>query len=171
MKDLRVFDFDKTLIPYDSFNRYLKVLWRKVPIRVGVLLVLRVCRLISTDILKQRVTKIVDEDETLRQFSKDFCEVIARDIIWPEEKRDDAIIISASPACYMRYLTRIIHVPVYSSDYYEGKYLNLYGEIKQKLIDSNFPKDQYDYLFAISDSESDLIWMKKFKNYRLISSL
>jgi phosphoserine phosphatase len=43
------------------------------------------------------------------------------------------------------------------------------GMRKLKNIELIFPREKFVYSFAISDNEEDLIWMKEFENYFLIT--
>ena len=167
---LFAYDFDKTLVPYDSFRRYLlHLLWLR-PVRVGLLLLLRKMHLISSVDLKRRVTKIVEQSEALTKDAKHFAERIINDVHWPQNVCKDGVtlIISASPKVYMQHIADLLQCELLSSDYIDNEYVEMFGETKRKFIHQHYPQLDYVYEDALSDSASDLPWMKEFKRYKII---
>lgn len=170
MKQLYAYDFDKTLIPYDSFRRYLWHLMRYRPFNVSYLLLLRKLRIISNVKLKERVTRLVSSSPTLQQDAKLFAESIKKDICW-QNKHDEAtiLIITASPMVYMKYITSDLPYEILCSDYIDGQYIEMYGHTKAIYLHRYYPTSQYIYTYAISDSESDICWMQEFIQYKMIN--
>lgn len=171
MKKLYALDFDKTLISYDSFRRFLKLLLAKYPVRIGVFLIARKLRLMDAAAFKERITQIVENNEEMKHFAQSFAQLLEREATLPQQVNEDpegeVLIISASPACYMQYLRQIGGRPVIiaASDYVNGEYCNLYGRTKQAYIAERFSTSEYIYSFAMSDSESDLCWLQMFEHY------
>lgn len=170
MTPLYVYDFDKTLIPYDSFRRYLLHLLRLRPIHIGSLLLLRKMRILSAAGLKERVTRMVDHSASLTRETKHFAQRLIYDVQMPERTTKDGVvlIISASLKVYMRYVAEILQCELLCSDYVDGRYVEMYGETKAFALHQLYPQTEYTYVYALSDSNSDLCWMSEFKQYDII---
>ncbi len=169
MKQLYAYDFDKTLIPYDSFRRYLWNLMRYKPFEVCFLLLLRKLRIVSSCKLKERISKIVESSDALQQDAKLFAESIKKDICWHNRHDEGTIlIISASPMVYMKYVVDDMPCELLCSDYIDAQYVEMYGKKKAVYLHHCFPTSEYEYIYAMSDSESDLCWMKEFNKYEII---
>ena len=170
MKELYAYDFDKTLIPYDTFRRYLLLLLRLRPVRIGTLLLLRKLRILSAAGLKERVTRMVDQSAALTREAKHFAQQLMYDVQMPNRttKGEVVLIISASPIVYMRYVAEIIGCELLCSDYVDGRYVEMYGTTKAEALHAHYPQTEYTYIYALSDSNSDLCWMKEFKQYDII---
>ena len=171
MTPLYAYDFDKTLVPYDSFRRYLMHLLRLRPVRAGGLLLLRKLRLISAASLKARITRMVNRSEALQRDAKHFANRVIYDVQLPVAAPKDAkvLLISASPSIYMHHIASSLACSLLCSDFVEGnKYIELYGETKAEALHRHYPSSEYDYAFAASDSESDMCWMKEFKEYKIV---
>lgn len=169
MKQLYAYDFDKTLVPYDSYNRYLKHLLLLRPMTIGGLLVLRKMRIISSLKLKQYVTKIVSRSKKLTDDARRFADKVMIDVQIPKiEQRSVMLIISASPKVYMHYIAEQLDCELICSDYIDNQYVEMYGETKAKYLLQYFPQSEYAYQYAMSDSESDICWMKEFEQFEII---
>lgn len=171
MTPLYAYDFDKTLIPYDSFRCYLMHLLRLRPVRVGGLLLLRKLRLISGASLKARITRMVNRSEALQRDARHFANRVIYDVQLPVATLKDAkvLLISASPSIYMQHIASSLACSLLCSDFVKGnKYVEMYGEKKLEALKQQYPKTEYEYVFAASDSESDLCWMKEFKEYKIV---
>lgn len=168
MKKLYAYDFDETLIPYDSFRRYLWHLMRIKPIYVGSLLLLRKVRVMSSRELKKRITDMVLSTSSLQTdamwFAKNLIADIERPICIPNSM---ILIITASPMVYMQYLAQELQCTIVGSDYTNGNYVEMYGDAKANYLNEYFPQTEYIYTYATSDSKSDLCWMKDFEKYEL----
>lgn len=171
MRELVAYDFDKTLIPYDSFRRYLLHLLRLRPVRIGTLLLLRKLRILSAAGLKERVTRMVDHSAALTRETKHFAQRLIYDLQMPGHttKGGMVLIISASPNVYMHNVAEIIGCELLCSDYVDGRYVEMYGTTKAEALHAHFPQTEYTYVYALSDSPSDLCWMNEFKKYDIIN--
>ena len=171
MRSIYAYDFDKTIVPYDSFRQYLLLLLREKPICIGCLLVLRRCRLISSVEMKEYITKIVDHSESLINKTKCFAQRVTRDITWTQVAPADAIklIISASPKVYMRYIADILQCELICSDTINETYIEMYGDVKASYLHQLYPPTEYVYTYAASDSNADLCWMKDFNQYEKVN--
>lgn len=169
MTTLYAYDFDKTMIPYDSFRRYLWHLLKLRPMRVTVLLVLRKMRLLSSTGLKKRVTRMVSRSEILTQDAKRFANWIVYDVQMPQFTPHEGtlLIISASPKIYMQYIAEALGCELLCSDFMGEDYVEMYGERKADALYKQYPQSEYDWAYACSDSESDMCWMKEFNRYEI----
>ena len=170
MKTLSAYDFDKTLIPYDSFQRYLLHLLRRRPFSIIGLLLLRKLRIISSRRLKQYVTHIVEQSPFLIKGTKHFAQCMIYDIQWPPKVHQEEVvlIISASPMVYMRYVKEELQCELMCSDFMGEKYVEMFGKAKLENLIQRYPQSEYNYVSAMSDSESDKCWLQEFKQYEIV---
>lgn len=171
MTELYAYDFDGTLIQYDSLNRFLRLLVRKLPIQIGWILLLRVLRIMSAIEMKKRVNRLVMRDESLLVFAQDFARRVVNEVKWGRKCPSSAlcVIISASPICYMQYVGALLGVElVASGENVCGSFVNMYGEEKLLYLEAKYPTSEYIWRYAASDSTSDLCWMEKFDEYEII---
>lgn len=170
MKQLYVYDFDKTIVPYDSYNRYLRHLFLLRPITMGILLVLRKMRILSSRVLKQDVTAIVEHSRLLQKDARHFASRLMYDItlLHHNEKDIQIVLLSASPKVYLKYVAEMLQCQLICSDTIDGTYVEMYGEIKKQYLHQRFPRDKYQYTYALSDSQSDMCWMQEFAHYEIL---
>lgn len=170
MKELYAYDFDKTLIPYDSFRQYLLHLLMLRPVSIGGLLVLRKMRMISSANIKKYVTKMVERSSRLRLDAKRFANQIVYDVQMPHQATtgEVTLIISASPNVYMRYVAEALGCDLLCSGMREGAYMEMFGDTKKEWLQRLYPQTEYTWMYAKSDSASDLCWMKEFYKYDII---
>lgn len=167
MIELYAYDFDKTLIPYDSFRRYLWYLCKYKPITVLSLILLRKLRLLTSCSLKQRITRLVDSSYYLTLKTKLFSEELKKDIEWPENK-GVTLIITASPLVYMKYIVDDSMYQLLCSDTINNNYVEMYSNTKSTFLRKHYPQTKYQYTYAMSDSKSDMCWMKEFEHFEII---
>ena len=174
MIKLFVLDFDKTLIPYDSWNMFIRMLFKKHPLKIGFILLLRKVKLINRKELKRKVTDFVERRMQLEELSQNFIQQVSKDVKLPsclfaDEGEKEIIVLSASPMIYMRHLGTYLkcQCEIVGSDYINGEYVEMCGEQKRKYLENHYHFDRYMYEYALSDSESDMIWMKLFNKYEL----
>lgn len=170
MKILYAYDFDGTMIPYDSFRLYLWHLLKFRPMSISLLLALRKLRLISAAGLKEKVTRIVGRSDTLQRATKRFAKRLVYDVVMPKYAPNDGVvlIISASPKIYMHYVAEALGCELISSDYIDERYVEMFGEQKAETLKERYPKMEYEWAYACSDSVSDICWMQEFKKHNLI---
>jgi phosphoserine phosphatase len=175
MKSINVIDLDKTLIPFDSF-RYLVVDEMKAfNIKVILLVAVRKLKLIKAKTFKNHLIKTLKLD-TNTKLNRKMVDLINssidREILEEINQESDDntinILCSASADSYVKDVAKHLGWEGYGSFTNEGNFYHMYGENKLKFIEENFPKSNYNYNFAISDSSSDLDLLKIFKKHRLI---
>lgn len=167
MIELYAYDFDKTLIPYDSFRRYLWYMCKFKPISILSLIFLRKLRLITSYSLKDRITRLVDSSSFLTLKTKLFSEELKKDIVWPTNK-GVILIITASPLVYMKYVVENSTYQLLCSDTIGNQYVEMYGHTKATFLHEQYPQTKYHYTYAMSDSKSDMCWMKEFDHFEII---
>lgn len=174
MTELYAYDFDKTLIPYDSFKRYIMQLLKRHPMRIGWICLLRCLRILNNADFKCRIVSLVQHSNQENALAQQFMQTIAKDIVWPDNIPADAhlLVITASPMCYMQYLPQYIsrQCDVLASTFQDDAFVHLYGSQKMQALQSNYPTTLYTYCFAMSDSSSDVAWMKEFEQYQLLNT-
>ncbi len=175
MKSINVIDLDKTLIPFDSF-RYLVISEIKsLNLKVIFLVFIRKLRLIKASIFKKCVIEALKLDTNSRLNTKvvDLIIIsidnnILKKIQYESSNNTLNILCSASANSYVLEVADRLGWEGYGSYRDKKVFYHMYGENKLKFIESKFPKDKYQYNFAISDSSSDLKLLKKFQKYELI---
>ena len=48
------------------------------------------------------------------------------------------------------------------------EYVEMYGHTKAEFLHRYYPTSKYQYTYALSDSTSDICWMKEFNKYEII---
>lgn len=170
MKELYVYDFDGTLIEYDSFKKYIFFILLKSPIKISWLIFIRLLKCINRCELKKRIVDIVNHNIKLQNSSKIFAKKISRNLKIDVNGDNQIVILTASPMCYMKYLSEFLDFKctIIGSDYYNDVFIEMYGMTKKEFLLNKYSPEEYMYIYAASDSESDLIWMKLFNKYDLI---
>lgn len=181
MKKINVIDLDGTLIPYDSFKKYIFLLIRKckpfTALRIYHLILLRVLRLLSNSDFKKAVIRscreATDYNEALKSFSKQLFGDVRKDILAKIDIHQDGdtinILCSASPIDYCILLAEMLGFECLASSFDEkGNFIHCYAEQKLTLLQQNYRSDCFIYNYSISDSRSDLPVLMAFNYYTLL---
>lgn len=174
---LNVLDLDDTLIPYDSFMKYVFLFWKKpkLIVRFTYYACLRKMRLIGASEFKEKIVKnarrISDYESSMQAFAKKLVTSLNRDVIQQINSYTDnntkTIICSASPVDYVQYFADALGFDCIASELMNSHFEHVYGKKKIERVIKLYPPDRYDYHFAISDSNSDLKLLKLFKHYKI----
>jgi phosphoserine phosphatase len=174
---LVVVDFDKTIIPFDSFRRYLFIWLRYHPFKLIYYITLRKLRLVSNFWFKKRVLKLIQIDSRQRTIDLNYVKYLIprRDVNLLHECRKIAgsngriLILSASPHSYISLVGDSLNMMAQGS-YFDSsdKFIHLYGPGKVEHLQNNYPKSEYDYCYAVSDSLSDFEFLKLFKDSKIL---
>jgi phosphoserine phosphatase len=80
------------------------------------------------------------------------------------------IILSASIDQYVKSFAQKIGWEGFGSyrDEQSGKFVHLHGIGKLEFLFKHFPISKYKYIYAISDSKSDLPLLENFNNYEFV---
>lgn len=176
MISLYVFDFDKTLVPFDSFRRYL-IYWMKyVPFTILKNLLLRKLRVLSSKKLKQEVLQSISRNPKFHEINRKFIDQLVPylnqnmiDHICSKDKGPKIVLIlSASPDVYVSDTARAIGLTGRGSYFINNQFVHLHGTGKVEFIKQYYPINSYRYVYSVSDSKSDLELLKLFETYELI---
>ena len=174
MKNLIVVDLDKTLIKKDSFSMFLLHWIKYYPLKLSLIILLRVFRIIGDTEFKRRVVHICKSNNNFDIFIENFTEkldVLKNEFIYYKimeikDKDDLVLLLSASPKEYVEKFAEKLNWNGVGSYFDEnGDFQNLKGHNKLKYLKKNYPQNIFNYKFAIGDSQSDLIHMKLFNQY------
>lgn len=174
-KNIIVVDLDGTLIPFDSFR--MLVLKNIFDFRIISLIFIRILRFISNANFKYQFIKILEKKDWGYKKSEIFVDKIIMQIdsavmqkIKSNSVSDDYIILcSASPNIYVSKIASRLGWKGYGSFDKEKKTKHLYGRNKKDFIIQNFPPEQYNYKYSISDSKSDMDLLNMFETWELIT--
>ena len=170
MRRINVIDLDSTLLPYDSFGWLVKSELKKFDLFVWWFSVLRVLRLASSLEFKKAMTL-----HWLKKYDDDFLDNYANKIYKDLDKKvlelvdsntlTDTInvLLSASPDLYVQKVAKLLKWTGRGSYFDKESFVNLYSQEKVNWISTKYPLSQYEYYFAISDSESDNKLLDIFK--------
>ena len=170
-KNLFVIDLDKTLLKDNSVTILLKNI---KSLRLLFWGVLRKLHLISKYRYLKCATRIIDTfirrngSQKVLALLKANLNTYVYDFIQQELINDSLLIIlSASPASYVKKFAKDLGFIGYGSYFDSNNFFYLYGTKKLAFINEKYPDKSYRYYLAISDSESDILLLSKFEN-RLI---
>lgn len=173
---INVIDLDNTLIPFDSFRRLVFIQILHFDIRILVISLLRFFRFINMSEFKRLTINALEARKgnhviynkisniILNNINKDVILLINRN---SEERETINILCTASPNLYVRLVADKLGWIGCGSGYYDGRFIHMYGIKKLNFIKKKFPKEEYTYNYAISDSNSDMDLLKMFNKYHL----
>lgn len=179
MRKINAIDLDKTLIPFDSFRflvlAYLKEKFFFTPLTLT--LFLRKIRLIESTDLKYKALVCLRKDQQYKNKISDLaCKAISQiepDVLKSIQRETDTettnILISASSADYVKLIAKELGWSWIASDIVNGEFVHCHGLKKKELILLQYPLEEYEYNYAISDSQFDLPLLKMFKKFELIN--
>src|SRR4051812_38019378 len=133
---LIVADFDKTLIPFDSFRKFILLWLNRYPVRIACYIVLRKLRLIGAGYFKGKIVKLVSDHPQFVQICDSFVNSICKeiDVSRVNKIRDrtsigtHVLLLSASPQIYMGAIGKVLGFEVKGS-YFEShdNFIHLHG--------------------------------------------
>lgn len=176
-KKLVVVDLDKTLLTVDSFKIFIAEQYFKSPIKISILKIFRKLRVIGLARYKEWVSRYIYDNLTeiekrsfIDSLNKYINQQLFKSINNKYGNNCKIIIISASLEQYVKPFAKEIHWEGYGSyrDKKSGKFVHLHGERKLQFLLKYFPINSFKYIYAVSDSISDLILLKQFEQYDLI---
>jgi len=164
MKNLIVIDLDNTLIPFDSFRKYLFCWVKYFPIRIPLLLLERRLRITDQHQFKTKVLNIVSNHPKFNILNREVAEFIIDNLnteILNRVKKNsneysELLLLSASPNFYVSLIAEYLGWAAKGSFFNQkGELVHLHGVNKVKYLKSNYPESDYSYYYAIADSDSD----------------
>jgi phosphoserine phosphatase len=169
-------DLDGTLLPYDSMHRYWR--WQLRNIRTApsaaALAVLRLTggmgRARFTEMLVRVGRRLTGYDERMRGFAAGLYRDLDGSAIRLVQQHSPTgtvnVLCTASPEDYVRHLAARLGWEFlcsrFSSD--GSAFTHVYGEVKAREFARRFPASQYEYNFAIADSDADRALLRLFKH-------
>ena len=180
MKKINVIDLDKTLLPYDSFRKYILIFLRNKQSALSILplIIFRKLRLINSSVFKKRAIQkargVKNYKTIMRHFSDQLFADIDNSTIEIVRSYTDAetinILCTASPEDYVKHLAELLGWVCVASQLDSDKnyFVHMHGQRKVEAIRELFPEDRFRYNFAISDSPIDEKLLTIFSEYKLI---
>lgn len=176
MIPLYVYDFDKTLIPFDSFRGYVFYWLRHIPVKMFKLLILRKLRIYTAEKFKLKVIQSVSTQPDFEELNKKFVikmlayvnQSMLKKIPVFETTPNYVLILSASPDIYIGKVASALGIYGKGSFIDNDSFFHLYSAGKVKFLVENYPKSTYRYVYSVSDSKSDLVLLELFESYELI---
>ena len=166
MKQLNVIDLDGTLLPYDSLTLWVRRLrarrdtamvffWWSALRRLGLLKRSEFLRLAL-----ERARSAEDYDVFTREFAAELVRDLDASVEERIRTRSDPdtvnVLCSASPEDYVRLVAEALGWEYRASGFRtSGEWEHVYGPQKATLIQRDFPREHFQYHYAIADSESD----------------
>lgn len=172
MKNLIVIDLDKTLIPFDSFKKYLFGWVRHFPLKIPLLLLERKLRITKQYQFKTKILNTVSTHPKFSILNREIAEFIidnlSNEILnrvkEKSNEHSELLLLSASPNIYISLVGDYLGWNAKGSFFNsKGEFIHLYGSNKVEYVKRNFPKSDYSYYYAISDSDSDNDLLNLFK--------
>jgi hypothetical protein len=170
---INVIDFDKTLLPFDSFKKFVIKEISSFNIFVIIFSIFRLLHVIKSTTFKEIITRYIakkKDDKYFKKFAESLYPKLNNDIIkLVKENSDEAtinILLSASPDLYVRHIIKQLNWTGTGS-YINNKnnFVSVYGDEKVKWLLENYSKNKYYYNYAISDNEIDMNLLKQFEKY------
>ncbi len=164
MNKVNAIDLDKTLIPFDSFRKYLFSNMNLSNFMfVAFYLFLRKIRIIKMGFFKKKIIQAYRKNEEYHSFMKGFAEELYKcidshilELIHSNTDSETVnVLITASPDDYVKELSTILEWDYIASSLHGDEFVHVYGINKVELLKSQYSPDQFKYNFAISDHGSD----------------
>jgi phosphoserine phosphatase len=174
MKNLIVVDLDKTLIPFDSFRKYTLLWLKQIPIKISTIILLRKLKLINQTQFKKRILSLASKHhkfadlnlEIYRSITDNIDEKLIENIKKKDSKPSVYLLLSASPDVYVSRIGKYLGWEAKGSYFVAaGQFINLHGVQKIKYLQQDYPSENFNYHYAISDSDSDTQLLKLFNEY------
>jgi phosphoserine phosphatase len=179
-KKLNVIDLDNTLLPYNSWAKFVMVFlsnWRCFfPIIFFSLL--RGFGLLSRGMYQKSLLKIMRKARAYEATAKTFGEALYQDVRMPlvhfiQENTDEAtvnVLCTASPEDYVEYLSKKLGWQYISSalDKDSIHFIHMFRERKIAAIQQEYPREEFDYHLAMSDDRGDLGLLKLFEKHFIV---
>ena len=177
MKKINLIDLDFTLIGYDSFRKYVLYFMFSDPATFAKYIYWifqRYSKLISRADLFSKMILEARKRNSYRQRMEEFAELALKNIDpkvldfikMHTDKNSLDVLCSASPDDYVKIIASKLNWESLGSYFNEdGEFVHLWGIGKKTGVEKKYPKTEFEYNFAISDNDLELL--KSFKKYKL----
>jgi len=175
VKKINVIDLDKTLIPFDSFKKYILTFLKKGKIYLIFPIILRKLRILSLVSFKKYVTdlcrKSKNYDAIMNQLASSLYDQIDKDVLDKISKYSDSdtinILSTASLGDFSEKLAEMLGWECISTSVSKKYIFHNYADNKIKNLKERYPRSKFIYNFSISDDKKDYSLLKLFKFYEL----
>lgn len=162
-KKINVIDLDKTLIPFDSFRKFIIEEIKKGNVKFCFYTGLKVLKLISLEKYKHYIIKILDDkfnDSDFEPFVNDTISLIDSEVLSIIKNNSDEdtilILLSASPHSYVKLIAEKLGWQGAGSYIdKEDKFHHIYASKKVQWVRDNYDEKHFIYNMTISDSDTD----------------
>ncbi len=169
MRKINVIDLDDTLLPYDSFRKLIKLELKKMDLNVWFWVIFRKMRFISATLFKEMITRLLSKKYSTSYFKsfadrlyKDLNPIIFELVLSKTDVDTINVLLSASPNLYVKELVSLLGWEGQGSYFDDNNFVNLYSINKVLWIENNYPKSEFEYNFAVSDSRTDDVLLNEF---------
>ncbi len=171
IENLIVVDFDKTLVPFDSFRKFIFLWIKKYPFSLFSILILRKLKILSVGNFKKLIIKRVVRNRKFAlindTFSNSLFEAVNTDvkkkIINELQQNTTVLLLSASPDVYVEKVGNKLGYKAKGSFFdLDQRFVHLFGSLKIEYLKKHYPRERFNYLYAISDSNSDIELLNMF---------
>ena len=165
---INLIDLDNTLLPYDSFRKYVYLFPGNIFVSIMTLLwgFLRRLRIIDSFLFKKYVIinhrKAKNYRKLMRHYSISLIKDMRSSILKHIQNYSNGdhtinVLCSASPEDYIRLIAEELNWEFLATslDSKTKEYIHMYGEIKIIHLMKKYPPEKFIYQYAISDSLSD----------------
>lgn len=178
-KKIAVFDLDGTLLKGDSLRA---LALQQIPTCPSIIYAvikrkfLNKSRAEMAENLHHAMKKVFTCPEKLNKIVNRLADKISLERFavvqnW-ERQGAKTVLLSASPHDYVSPLAKRISMNYgFGSQWSNNFYNHLFASAKLAFLESRFPKNNWEWAFAMSDSTSDNNLLKKFKEFRLVKPL
>jgi HAD superfamily phosphoserine phosphatase-like hydrolase len=171
-ESLAVFDLDRTLIRVDSFRLLVQ---RRLDLKLGVLTMRRALGLLPGDDFALRVmhrlAPHLADTAAMAAYAEEMLQHLDPAVLaLARDKRSaghHVLVLSASPEAYVAPLAARLGFPGIGTRLEGDRITRCYGPGKGEVLRAAFPRQRWDWAFAISDSPTDLPWMREFREHVL----
>lgn len=179
--NINLIDLDGTLIPYDSFRKYVFIFLKKPHMffYLSFLIILRTTRIISLEKFKELVIKKVRKNKDYNKIMEAFSLKLYNNIKIKIKKEIDNhsfkntinVLCTASPSDYALKLADKLGWNCICSQFNSNnKLIHIYGKNKLTALQKIYPSPQNCYYYAISNSLIDKKLLSNFMYGKLLTS-
>ncbi len=177
MKNLIVVDLDNTLIPFDSFKKYIFLWCKYYPIKVPFIALLRKLRLINKYEFKKRILSLVSQHTKYNDINKKIAAEVLNHIntglLEKIKSRNEVdkifLLLSASPNDYVKIVAQQLCWEGKGSYFNSsGTLIHMYGRQKLTYVENTFSSEEINFCYAIADAVSDLELLNIFNDYEIV---
>jgi len=176
-KRINVIDLDNTLIRKDSLKLFVMMFLKrkKTLIPLSLLSLLRLLGFIDPAEFLKRLLILVRKDREYDRLVKDFSDRLFtyidpdlfNQVLTKTDENTINVLCTASPSDYVKFVAEKLNWHYIASTFAKGNssFTRMYGSAKVDAILTIFPKEMFDYSFAISDNASDLALLRLFDEF------